>query len=152
MFMHFDQCWINHYWMFCGKNFAVRLWILNFYGQKQTYIWINLYNETYDNSHSYWYLCSCSPQTHTNASSFFKRSDQVSFVILYYIFMEHLKWVLSSCEGVSACYYHIKGYIWPSWVSCIVLDYLGYHLAVTVSLMNADVSLRGGYYTINMFR
>lgn len=36
--------------------------------------------------------------------------------------------------------------------SPFVLDYLGYHLAVTVSLMNADVSIRDGYYTIKMFQ
>lgn len=37
-------------------------------------------------------------------------------------------------------------------LSPFVLDYLGYHLAVTVSLMNADVAIRDGYYTIKMFQ
>lgn len=52
-----------------------------------------------------------------------------------------------------------KGHIWLSWVSLaalhpshLVVDHPVRHLSATVILINADVSMRGGYYTIKMFQ
>lgn len=133
MSQHFNRCNMNKFWLFPGSTSTV-LNKVSYRCLNNRFIW-HIYFK-----YSHLVLCV---RLFLTPRSFFPLNSTARF--------SWSAWQTRTFKGSHLTF--LSRFSPPfSPLPHFVPDHPVRHLSVTVSLMNADVSIRGGYYTIKMFQ